>query len=63
MLMAGNGGEEGRGGAQKERQAGNACVFVSAKTTWGSVCFVCLTIYQHQAGFETPKPLNGCLTN
>lgn len=56
----GRGGE--RGGSWKKRQAGSMCVCLG-KTTWGSVRFVFLTIYQHQAGFETPKPLNGCLTD
>ena len=57
----GRGGE--RGGSEKESQAGNTCVFVSAKGNVQVFGFVCLAIYQHQAGFETPKPLNGCLTN
>ena len=53
----GRGGE--RGGSEKESQA----VFVSAKGNVRVFGFVCLAIYQHQAGFEAPKPLNGCLTN
>ena len=44
MLMAGNGGEAGRGGAQKERRAGNACVFVSAEDDVG-VRLLCLLNY------------------
>ena len=57
----GRGGE--RGGSEKESQAENTCVFVSAKGNVRVFGFVCLAIYQHQAGFEAPKPLNGCLTN
>lgn len=42
------GGESGR--SEKKRHTGI--------TTWGSVCFVFLTVYQHQVGFETSKSLN-----
>ena len=53
---------EGRGSEGAPGLGMPVCLCLQ-KTTWGSVCFVCLTIYQHPAGFETPKPLNGCLTN
>lgn len=55
-----NGREWGEGARKRDRQGVCVCL---GETTWGSAGFVFITVYQHQAGFESPKPLNGCLTN
>lgn len=62
LVMAENAGAERSEVRAWKRDTQGVCVCLE-KTTWWSLCFVFLTIYQHQAEFETPKPLNRCLTN